>query len=485
LKDTVLPACSDADRKRIMAVIKFGTFLALLNETIINVALTKLTSVFAVSENTVQWLTSGYMLVLGILVPVTAFLIERLSTRELYLASMSIFLIGTVFAACSMSFPMLLCARLFQGLGAGVMMPLLMNTIMVLNPPEKRGAAMGSALLIVLFAPAVGPTFSGVVLQLLSWRWIFIIIIPLAAVSVVTGWLFLKNVTEKKRRGLDVFSLALSTVGFGGLLYGINELCSSSSGLSTGAAALAAGAAALVAFVVRQLKVPDPLLDVRVFRSPMFSLGMLLITLTYVIMFANYVLMPMFMQSVIGLSVFATGLAVLPGGIIGSRAAVHIRQSLRPPRSESYRTARVRRNGCRGLAYLPARPLCCSRHGGALLLPRHAWHRHHALGMPDKFAESAVKRVLRAWLCCNEHSHDDRLCSRFFGLYRSYGPASAQRGLGRNVRSKRCKRRNIFFVSHCGGARRGRLRGGAVFPQRINQSARQIIAARFVTQISF
>lgn len=318
MKDTVLPACSDADRKRIMAVIKFGTFLALLNETIINVALTKLTSVFAVSENTVQWLTSGYMLVLGILVPVTAFLIERLSTRELYLASMSIFLIGTVFAACSMSFPMLLCARLFQGLGAGVMMPLLMNTIMVLNPPEKRGAAMGSALLIVLFAPAVGPTFSGVVLQLLSWRWIFIIIIPLAAVSVVTGWLFLKNVTEKKRRGLDVFSLALSTVGFGGLLYGINELCSSSSGLSTGAAALAAGAAALVAFVVRQLKVPDPLLDVRVFRSPMFSLGMLLITLTYVIMFANYVLMPMFMQSVIGLSVFATGLAVLPGGIIGA-----------------------------------------------------------------------------------------------------------------------------------------------------------------------
>jgi len=316
LKDTVLPACSDADRKRIMAVIKFGTFLALLNETIINVALTNLTSVFAVSENTVQWLTSGYMLVLGILVPVTAFLIERLSTRELYLASMSIFLIGTVFAACSMSFPMLLCARLFQGLGAGVMMPLLMNTIMVLNPPEKRGAAMGSALLIVLFAPAVGPTFSGVVLQLLSWRWIFIIIIPLAAVSVVTGWLFLKNVTEKKRRGLDVFSLALSTVGFGGLLYGINELCLSSSGLSTGAAALAAGAAALVAFVVRQLKVPDPLLDVRVFRSPMFSLGMLLITLTYVIMFANYVLMPMFMQSVIGLSVFATGLAVLPGGII-------------------------------------------------------------------------------------------------------------------------------------------------------------------------
>jgi DHA2 family lincomycin resistance protein-like MFS transporter len=318
LKDTVLPSCSDADRKRIMAVIKFGTFLALLNETIINVALTKLTSVFAVSENTVQWLTSGYMLVLGILVPVTAFLIERLSTRELYLASMSIFLIGTVFAACSVSFPMLLCARLFQGLGAGVMMPLLMNTIMVLNPPEKRGAAMGSALLIVLFAPAVGPTFSGVVLQLLSWRWIFIIIIPLAAVSVVTGWLFLKNVTKKKRRGLDVFSLALSTVGFGGLLYGINELCSSSSGLSTGAAALAAGAAALVAFVFRQLKVPDPLLDVRVFRSPMFSLGMLLITLTYVIMFANYVLMPMFMQSVIGLSVFATGLAVLPGGIIGA-----------------------------------------------------------------------------------------------------------------------------------------------------------------------
>jgi len=306
------------DKAQIMAVMKLGTFLALINETVINVALPQLMSVFSVPAGTVQWLTSGYMLILGVLVPVTAFLIERMTTRTLFTAAMSFFLAGTVLAAAAANFPMLLAARLVQGIGASVMMPLLMNTIMVLNPPEKRGAAMGSALLIILFAPAVGPTFGGMVLQVLGWRWIFLTLAPFGALAVVLGRTAMKNVTEPRGSSLDAASFALSAAGFGALLYGINLLCSPAASKTAGAAVLAAGAAALCLFVLRQLRIENPLLNVRAFAQPIFSLGMALVTISYMVLFANFVLMPMFLENALGLSAFKAGLAVLPGGILGA-----------------------------------------------------------------------------------------------------------------------------------------------------------------------
>lgn len=307
-----------ANAALIMATLKIGTFLALLNENIINVALSKLMVVFSVSANTVQWLTSGYMLVLGILVPVTAYLIERLSTRELYLSSMILLLIGTILAAYAQNFYMLLGARLFQGLGGGVLMPLLMNTIMVLTPPEKRGSAMGSALIIILFAPAIGPTYGGLIIQTLNWRWIFIVLIPFMVLSILLGWFFLRNITEQIKKKLDILSFILSTIGFGSLLYGINNLCSPDSSKSKGIFILLIGIVALIIFILRQLWITNPLLNVRVFKSSMFSLGMILMILSYMVLFANFVLMPMFIEKVLGFSEFQTGLAVLPGGILGA-----------------------------------------------------------------------------------------------------------------------------------------------------------------------
>lgn len=308
----------ERDKARIMAVMKLGTFLALINETVINVALPQLMTVFSVPAGTVQWLTSGYMLVLGVLVPVTAFLIERLTTRSLFTAAMSFFLAGTVLAAAAANFPMLLAARLVQGVGASVMMPLLMNTIMVLNPPEKRGAAMGSALLIILFAPAVGPTFGGVVLQALGWRWIFLTLAPFGALAAVLGRKVLKDVTEPRRNSLDAISFLLSAAGFGALLCGVSLLCQPAASRTTGAAVLAAGAAALGVFVLRQLRIENPLLNVRAFAQPIFSLGMALVTISYMVLFANFVLMPMFLENALGFSAFKAGLAVLPGGILGA-----------------------------------------------------------------------------------------------------------------------------------------------------------------------
>nr|WP_169717853.1 DHA2 family efflux MFS transporter permease subunit [Sporomusa silvacetica] len=302
----------------IMTTLKIGTFLALLSETIINVALSNLMEVFSVSANSIQWLTAGYMLIMGTFVPVTAFLIQRITTRQLFLSAMVVFLIGTIFAASAQCFWVLLIGRLIQAVGTGVLLPLMMNTIMVLNPPEKRGSAMGSALLIVLFAPAIGPTYAGLVMQALNWRWIFILMVPLTIISISIGYIFLKNITETVKIKLDITSLILSTVGFGGAIYGLNSVFSVDSAGFWGLAFLLIGIAAIIAFTLRQLKISNPLLNVRAFSYPMFSLGIVLITITYMVLFANFVLMPMFIENILGLTIFQAGLAVLPGGIIGA-----------------------------------------------------------------------------------------------------------------------------------------------------------------------
>jgi DHA2 family lincomycin resistance protein-like MFS transporter len=302
----------------IMTTLKIGTFLALLNETIINVALSNLMAVFSVSANSIQWLTAGYMLIMGTFVPVTAFLIQRITTRKLFLSAMVVFLIGTIFAASAQGFLLLLIGRLIQAIGTGVLLPLMMNTIMVLNPPEKRGSAMGSALLIVLFAPAIGPTYAGLVMQAINWRWIFILIIPLTIISIIIGWFSLKNITETVKIKLDIPSLILSTIGFGGAIYGLGSVFSVDSTSFEGLTFLLIGIASIIAFTLRQLKISNPLLNVRAFSYPMFSLGIVLITITYMVLFANFVLMPMFIENILGLTIFEAGLAVLPGGIIGA-----------------------------------------------------------------------------------------------------------------------------------------------------------------------
>ena len=163
---------------KIMVVLLFGGFMALFNETIVNVALPKLMEELNVTAQTIQWLSTGYLLVIGILVPVTAFLIQKFTLKQLYIAAMSLCLLGTIIAASAPSFPFLLCGRLVQASGTGMLVPIMMNTIVVINPPEKRGAAVGLGLFVILFAPSIAPSISGFILEILSWRYLFIIEIP-------------------------------------------------------------------------------------------------------------------------------------------------------------------------------------------------------------------------------------------------------------------------------------------------------------------
>ena len=199
----------------LLFVMILGAFIAVLNQTIMGVALPELMVSFNVAASTAQWLTTGYMLVNGVLIPITAFLMQRFTTRELFQSSMFIFLGGTIVSAVAPSFDVLLAGRLIQAAGAGIIMPLLMNVILTIYPPEKRGAAMGMVGFAIIFAPAIGPTVAGYVIEHYSWRMMFYGMIPLAVIVIGVASIYLKNVAERIYPKIDIWGVILSTIGFG------------------------------------------------------------------------------------------------------------------------------------------------------------------------------------------------------------------------------------------------------------------------------
>ncbi|HET7615491.1 MAG TPA: MFS transporter, partial [Bacillales bacterium] len=207
----------------IVAVLLAGAFVAILNQTLLNTAIPKIMSDLDISAATAQWLTTVFMLTNGVMIPITAFLIERFSTRKLFLTAMSLFAAGTLIAAMAPSFPYLLTARIVQASGAGIMLPLMQTVFLTIFPREKRGAAMGMVGLVIAFAPAIGPTLSGWLVQNYSWRVLFYVILPIAIIDIFLAYFVMKNVTKLTYPKVDIFSIILSSFGFGGLLYGFSS----------------------------------------------------------------------------------------------------------------------------------------------------------------------------------------------------------------------------------------------------------------------
>ncbi|WP_347460555.1 MFS transporter [Clostridium sp. DMHC 10] len=179
--------------KAIMFVLLLGSFISLFNETILNVAFPKLMVEMHVSATTVQWLTTGYVLVVGILVPVTAFLMHTFTTKQLYVGAMLLFLLGTICAVLSNSFITLLISRLIQALGTGMLIPIMMNSALVITPPERHGSIMGLCVSVLTLGPALGPTVSGLLLQSFSWHSLFILLIPILVICIIGGLMFLQK----------------------------------------------------------------------------------------------------------------------------------------------------------------------------------------------------------------------------------------------------------------------------------------------------
>ncbi|QTH44561.1 multidrug efflux MFS transporter [Cohnella sp. LGH] len=303
-------------RGPMLAALLVGAFVSILNETLLNIAYPQLMGEFGVSSSTVQWLSTGYLLVIGILVPVTALLQQWFTTRQLFLSAMALFLSGTIVCAVAPWFGMLLAGRIVQALGTGLMLPVLMTTILYLFPPEKRGGAMGLIGLVIMFAPAIGPTLSGLIVDSLSWRWLFYMVVPLAGLSILTAGIYLKNVSERTKPRVDVVSILLSSAGFGGIVYGFNRAGGGSWSDPGTICTLVVGGAAIILFARRQLIVRAPLLELKVFKYSRFSIAMLLIFLMMMLMFAYMILLPIYLQTVLSMTAFHSGLALLPGGIL-------------------------------------------------------------------------------------------------------------------------------------------------------------------------
>lgn len=311
----------EVKRTPILITLVIGAFFAILNETLLNVAITDLIRELDVTASTVQWLSTGFLLIVGILIPISALLIQWFTTRQMVLGALMLFAMGTLISGVAPSFGYLLLGRLIQASGTGLLIPVMMNTILVLFPPEKRGAAMGNIGFVIMFAPAIGPTLSGFILEVLHWRWLFFLVLPFAIFSIIFAAIFMKNVSEVTRPKVDILSLLLSTLGFGGLVFGFSMAGEGVEGTGGWSSPMAyvpviIGGVSIALFVWRQLLLDEPMLDVRVFQFPMFSLTALLLVLVMMSMFSTMILLPMFLQGPLALSSFAAGFVLLPGGVL-------------------------------------------------------------------------------------------------------------------------------------------------------------------------
>ncbi|WP_096272533.1 DHA2 family efflux MFS transporter permease subunit [Paucisalibacillus globulus] len=301
-----------------LSILFVGAFVSFLNNSLLNVALPSIMVDLGIDDySTVQWLATGYMLVSGILIPASAFLITRFSNRSLFITAMAIFTLGTALAAFAPNFEFLLAGRMIQAAGSSVMGPLLMNIMLVSFPRDKRGAAMGVFGMVMIAAPAIGPTLSGYIVQYHDWRLLFEMILPLAIISLLFAiWKFGNVMEQDKNVTLDYLSVVLSSIGFGGLLYGVSSASSQGWGDPVVITTLSVGGIALILFLTRQLKLDEPLLDLRPYKYPMFTLASIIAMVNAVAMFSGMILTPAYVQEVRGISPLDSGLIMLPGALI-------------------------------------------------------------------------------------------------------------------------------------------------------------------------
>ncbi len=314
----VAPVTS-ARSRLVINLMLVSAFVVILNETIMNVALPRLMTSLHASATAVQWLTTAFLLTTAVVIPVTGYLLQRVHTRPIFIAAMSLFSLGTLFAALSPGLVPLVFARIVQASGTAIMMPLLMTTVMTLVPPESRGRTMGNISVVISVAPALGPTISGLVLNYLPWRWLFILVLPIALGALAMGLRRIENVTTPRYAPLDLVSVVLSAFAFGGAVYGISAIGAASGSGLPAAVPLGVGAAAMIAFVLRQLALQrrdGALLDLRTFGSRTFTLSVLLMSIMMMALFGTVILLPIYLQDVLGLSTLQTGLLLLPGGLL-------------------------------------------------------------------------------------------------------------------------------------------------------------------------
>jgi len=314
-----------AEAERVIWLLLAAAFVAILNETTMGVAIPHLIVDLGITAVAAQWLTTAFMLTMAVVIPITGFLLQRFTTRAVFITAMGLFSAGTAVALVAPGFPVLLAGRVIQASGTAIMMPLLITTLMTVVPAAHRGRMMGRVSVVISLAPAIGPTMSGFLLDTLSWRWIFGIVLPIALVALGVGARWIHNLGEPRPAPLDVLSVVLSAFGFGGIVFGLSQIGGGHGGDAAAAlstttlvVSLSVGAVSLGLFVWRQLRlqrVDDALLDLRVFRFRNFSLSVVHLTFMSMAFFGTITVLPLYTQRVLGLTALESALVVLPGAL--------------------------------------------------------------------------------------------------------------------------------------------------------------------------
>lgn len=307
---------SSFGRAMLIIVLLVGTFCTVLNQTLLSTALPKLMSTFNISTATAQWLTTGFLMVNGIMIPLSAYLATTINTKWLYTGAMVIFLGGTILAYSAPNFGTLLTARLIQAVGVGISMPLLQTIMLSIFPANSRGAALGLVGIVVGVAPAIGPTLSGWIIDNYNWRVLFGMLIPLMVIVIVLSLFFMKPVLKTTKQKLDWLSLTLSTVGFGSLLYGFSAAGNDGWDAKNVDIALVVGVIVTALFVWRQLVIPKPFLQLRVFKTKEFTLASVMASISTIAMLGVESVLPLYLQIVHGMSAFNSGLTLLAGAVV-------------------------------------------------------------------------------------------------------------------------------------------------------------------------
>lgn len=301
----------------INAVLIFGAFMSALNQTLLTPALPSIMNDLQIDAATVQWLTTIYLLVNGIMVPVTAFLLDKFTTRFLFFLSMGLFTVGTFLSGISDTFSMMLCARILQAIGAGIVNPVGQTIMLLTVPKQYRGAGMGIIGLVFGLGPCVGPVVSGFVVDAFSWNMLFYALTPLCILTMVVGYFYLENFGKPKDVHLDMPSVVTSTLGFGGLLYSFSVI--GSAGFSmTVLVSCVVGVLSLIYFFRRQLQMEEPLLRVDILKNRTFAISVTLIMLMNAAFIVGTILNPIYVQSMRGYSATASALMMLPAAIVSA-----------------------------------------------------------------------------------------------------------------------------------------------------------------------
>lgn len=303
-------------RGKILAALLFGMFIAILNQTLLNVALPKINTEFNISASTGQWLMTGFMLVNGILIPITAYLFNKYSYRKLFLVALVLFTIGSLICAISMNFPIMMVGRVLQAIGAGVLMPLGSIVIITIYPPEKRGAAMGTMGIAMILAPAIGPTLSGYIVQNYHWNVMFYGMFIIGILAILVGFVWFKLYQYATNPKADIPGIIFSTIGFGALLYGFSEAGNKGWGSVEIETMFAIGIIFIILFVIRELRMKAPMLNLEVLKFPTFTLTTVINMVVMLSLYGGMILLPIYLQNLRGFSALDSGLLLLPGSLI-------------------------------------------------------------------------------------------------------------------------------------------------------------------------